>query len=157
MAEDMPIEIRLKELLKQSMREKDARTTTTVRMLKTKHMEKRTAPGFSGELGDALWLEVIAAYQKQLKKSRADFANAGERGAEALEQIDWEIAFCDQFLPKMAGPDEVRPVVQEALARLGISDPKQAGRVMGDIMKTKKGVFDPQMVKTIVAEELAKS
>ncbi len=78
----------------------------------------------------------------------------GARGADALPQIDFEIEFCGRFLPKMAGDDEVRIAVREALVRMGANDPKQAGRVMGEIMKANKGKFDPSSVKRIVDEEL---
>ena len=54
-----------------------------------------------------------------------------------------------------AGEDEVRAAVRETVARLGVKDPKQSGKVMGEIMKAHKGTFDPQMVKRIVEETLA--
>ena len=108
-------------------------------MIKTKHMERRTAAGFKGPLDDTLWLDVIAAYQKQLRKSREEYAAIGERGADAMPQIDFEIAFCARFLPKAASDDEVRAIVRETVARLGVSDPKQAGRVVGEIMKAQQG------------------
>ena len=149
------IETQLQDLLKEAMRNKDARTADCVRMIKTKHMERRTASGFKGELDDALWLDVIAAYQKQLKKAREEYAGLGARGAEGLPQLDFEIEVCGRFLPKMAGEDEVRAAAKEAIARLAVSDPKQAGKVMGDIMKTNKGKFDPAMVKRLVEQELA--
>ena len=150
-----PIETRLQDLLKEAMRNKDTRTADCVRMIKTKHMERRTAAGFKGQLDDALWLDVIAAYQKQLRKAREEYAGLGERGAEKLPQLDFEIEVCGRFLPKLAGEDEVRVAVKEAIARLGITDPKQAGRVQGDIMKTQKGKFDPMMVKRLIEAELA--
>jgi uncharacterized protein YqeY len=151
----MPIETQLGDLLKDAMRAKDAQTADCIRMIKTKHMERRTAAGFKGPLDDALWLDVITAYQKQLRKAREEYVAVGARGADALPQIDFEIGFCARFLPKMAGEDEVRNAVRETLARLGASDPKQAGRVMGEIMKANKGKFDPAAVKRIVDEELA--
>jgi uncharacterized protein YqeY len=55
----------------------------------------------------------------------------------------------------MAGEDEVRAAVKEAIARLAVTDAKQAGKVMGDIMKTNKGKFDPAMVKRLAEEALA--
>src|SRR4051812_21884618 len=151
----MSIEAQLGDLLKEAMRAKDADTANCIRMIKTKHMERRTAAGFKGPLDDNLWLDVVAAYQKQLRKAREEYAALGERGADALPQLDFEIGFCARFLPKAAGDDEVRAAVRETLARLGASDPKQAGRVMGDIMKANKGKFDPSTVKRIVDEELA--
>jgi uncharacterized protein YqeY len=151
----MSIEAQLAELLKESMRAKDARTANCIRMIKTKHMERRTAAGFKGPLDDALWLDVITTYQKQLRKSREEYAAIGARGAEAIEQIDFEIGFCSRFLPKAASDDEVRTIVRETVARLGISDPKQSGRLVGEIMKANKGKVDPSTVKRIVDEELA--
>jgi hypothetical protein len=151
----MSIEAQLNDLLKDSMRAKDAQTADCIRMIKTKHMERRTAAGFKGPLDDNLWLDVIAAYQKQLRKSREEYAAVGERGAGFLPQLDFEIAFCARFLPKVASDDEVRSVVRETIVRMGVSDPKQSGRVMGDIMKAHKGKLDPSAVKRIVEEELA--
>jgi uncharacterized protein YqeY len=150
----MSIEAQLGELLKGAMRAKDARTADCIRMIKTKHMERRTAAGFKGPLDDALWLEVITAYQKQLRKAREEYVAVGQRGADALPQIDFEIAFCAGFLPKGASDDEVRSVVRETLARLGVSDAKQAGRVIGEVMKANKGKFEPALVKRFVDEEL---
>ena len=152
----MSIESQLNDLLKEAMRSRDQRTKDTISMIKTKHMERRTAAGFKGPLDDNLWLEVIGAYQKQLKKAREEYANLGDKGAENLGQLDFEIEFCSRFLPKMAGDDEVRAAVKETIARMGITDPKQGGKVMGDLMKTHKGKFDPGAVKRIVEEELNK-
>lgn len=151
----MSIEAQLNDLLKEAMRTKDSRTADCIRMIKTKHMERRTAAGFKGPLDDALWLDVIATYQKQLRKSREEYAAIGARGADAIAQIDFEIGFCAKFLPKAASDDEVRALVREALVRMGVSDPKQAGRVVGEIMKANKGKLEPSAVKRIVDEELA--
>jgi uncharacterized protein len=150
----MSIEAQITDLLKAAMRAKDAATADVIRMIKTRHMERRTAAGFKGPLDDSLWLEVITAYQKQLRKSREEYVAVGERGAAALPQLDFEIAFCAKFLPKAASDDEVRAAVRETLARLGGSDPKQSGRVVGEIMKANKGKFEPSAVKRIVEEEL---
>ena len=150
----MSVEAQIQERLKAAMRAKDARTADCIRMIKTKHMERRTAAGFKGPLDDNLWLDVIAAYQKQLRKSREEYVAVGERGADAVAQIDFEIGFCAQFLPKAASDDEVRAIVRETVARLGVSDAKQAGRVVGDIMKAHKGKLEAATVKRMVEEEL---
>ena len=150
----MSVESDIQDRLKEAMRARDARTADCIRMIKTKHMERRTAAGFKGPLDDALWTDVIGAYQKQLRKAREEYAAVGERGAGALPQLDFEIGFCARFLPKAASDDEVRAAVRETIARLGAADPKQSGRVMGDIMKANKGKFDPSAVKRIVEEEL---
>jgi len=50
MSETSPVslETQINELLKAAMRSKDARTADCIRMIKTKHMERRTAAGFKG-------------------------------------------------------------------------------------------------------------
>jgi uncharacterized protein len=152
----MSIETQIGDLLKEAMRTRDQRTKDVIAMIKTKHMERRTAAGFKGPLDDTLWVDVIGAYQKQLRKAREEYAGLGEKGAETLPQLDFEIAFCARFLPQLAGEDDVRAAVKEAVAKLPARDPKQSGRLMGEIMKANKGKFDPAMVKRLVEEELAK-
>jgi uncharacterized protein YqeY len=151
----MSIESQIADLLKEAMRSKDSPTLDCIRMIKTKHMERRTAAGFKGPLDDGLWLDVIGAYSKQLKKAREEYAALGERGAGQIAQIDFEVAFCARFLPKAASDDEVRAAVKEVVGRLAVKDPKQAGKVMGEIMKAHKGSFEPATVKRIVEEELS--
>lgn len=151
----MSIEAQIADQLKEAIRTRDARTADCLRMIKTKHMERRTAAGFKGPLDDALWLDVITAYQKQLRKSRDEYVAVGERGASFLPQLDFEIELCGKFLPQMAGEAEVRAAVKEAIGRLSITDPKQGGRLMGEIMKANKGKFEAGMVKKLVDEELA--
>jgi uncharacterized protein YqeY len=153
----MSIETQIADLLKESMRARDARTADCLRMIKTKHMERRTAAGFKGPLDDALWLDVIASYQKQLRKTREEYVAVGERGAAALPQIDFEIELCGKFLPKAASDAEVLTAVRETIARSGATDPKQAGRIVGEIMKANKGRFEPSTVKRLVEQELGAS
>ena len=77
----MTLEQTLDETLKRAMKDKDGRTTDVVRMLKTKLQERRTAKGFAGVVDDALVLDVIGAYRKQLQKAIAEYDKIGERGA----------------------------------------------------------------------------
>ena len=150
------LETQLNDLLKDAMRAKDQRTKDVIAMIKTKHMERRTASGFKGALDDTLWLEVIGAYQKQLRKTRDEYAALGDKGKEELPKLDFEIAFCARFLPQLASDDEVRAAVKDTLAKQDPGAPRNAGRIMGENMKANKGKFDPAAVKRIVEEELAK-
>ena len=150
----MSIEADLNDLLKDAMRARDARTADCIRMIKTKHMERRTAAGFKGPLDDTLWLDVVTAYQKQLRKSREEYAAIGARGADAIAQIDFEIGFCSRFLPKAASDDEVRSRRAGDPRAAGSGRRQQAGRVVGEIMKAHKGKVEPATVKRIVDEEL---
>src|SRR5215468_10836657 len=151
----MPIEQDLRKLLTESMKARDLRSADAVRMINTKVMERRTAKGFSGQVDDALYVDVISAYKKSLIKAREEFLAAGERGKQQAEDLAWEIELCDRFLPKGLSTDELRAAVRAAIAATGATDPKQAGRVVGEVMKAHKGRAGAGEVKKIVDEELA--
>ncbi|HEX9819246.1 MAG TPA: hypothetical protein VGD07_06510, partial [Methylomirabilota bacterium] len=65
----MSLEQTLTETLTRAIRDKDARTADVVRMLKSRLTERRTARGFTGQVDDALVLDVIGAYRKSLQKA----------------------------------------------------------------------------------------
>ena len=151
----MELERQLNERLTRAIKERDLRTADTVRMLKTKLMERKTAKGFSGEVDDALVLDVIGAYRKQLQKALPEFEKVGERGAAQVDQLRFEIALCEGYLPKGLDEAALCALVDERLRALGIADAKQIGRLVGDVMKTHKGQVEAADVKRI-AEDLLK-
>jgi len=151
----MALEQTLNDTLTQAIKTKDGKTADVVRMIKTKIQERRTAKGASGQVDDALVIEVIGAYRKLLQKAVVEYEKAGERGAAQAAALRFEIEFCERYLPKTMDDAAVRALVTERIATLGISDPKQAGRLVGEIMKTHKGLVEAGDVKRI-AEELLK-
>ena len=150
----MGLEQQLTDTLKQAMMQKDQKTADIVRMIKTKIMERRTAKGFSGQVDDALVLDVISAYRKQLLKAVEDFEKAGDKGAEQAAELRHEITFCEKFLPKGLDEGALRQLVKDRIAALGVTDAKQVGRLVGDIMKTHKGQVEAADVKRIAEETL---
>ena len=151
----MALEQALTDTLTQAIKAKDGKTSDVVRMIKTKIQERRTAKGASGQVDDALVLDVIGAYRKQLQKALAEFDKVGERGAAQAAVLRFEIEFCERYLPRTMDEAGVRTLVKERIAALGIADPKQAGRLVGDIMKTHKGQVEAGDVRRI-ADELLK-
>lgn len=145
----MGLEQTLDETLKRAIKDRDARTADVVRMVKTRLAERRTAKGFTGEVDDALVLDVIGTYRKQLQKAIGEFEKAGDRGAEQVARLQFEMQFLDRYLPRRLDEASLRTLVKERLTALGISDPRQAGRLVGDIMKTHKGQVDAADVKRI--------
>ena len=151
----MTLEQQLNDTLKHAIKDRDQKTADVVRMLKTKVMERRTAKGFSGEVDDALVLDVIGAYRKQLQKAVVEFEKVGDRGVEHAARLRSEIEFCERYLPKGLDDAALRALVRERLDALRITDAKQAGRVVGDIMKTHKGQVEAADVKRIAEAFLA--
>src|SRR6267142_1352001 len=151
----MALEEVLTNRLTQAIKDRDGRTADVVRMLKTRLQARRTAKGFSGQIDDALVLDVIGAYRKQLQKAIAEYEKLGERGAEQAARLRFEQEFCEGYLPKGMDEAAVRALVKERVASLGLADAKQVGRLIGDIMKTHKGQVEAADIKRF-AEELLK-
>src|SRR5258705_10681297 len=135
----MALEQALTDTLTQAIKAKGGKTSDGVRMIKTKIQERRTAKGASGQVDDALVLEVIGAYRKQLQKALAEFDKVGERGAAQAAVLRFEIEFCERYLPRTMDEAGVRALVKERIAAPGIAGPKQGRRLVGEIMKTHKG------------------
>jgi len=149
----MALEQELNDRLTRAIKDKDTRTADVLRMIKSRLQERRTAKGFSGQVDDALVLDVIGSYRKQLQKALVEFEKVGERGAAQATQLRSEITLCESYLPKGLDDESLRALVRERLQALGIADTKQIGRLVGDVMKTHKGQVEAADVKRI-AEEL---
>ena len=145
----MALEQELNERLTRAIKARDPQTADALRMLKSRLQERRTAKGFSGQVDDALVLDVIGAYRKQLQKALVEFEKVGERGAAQVTQLRFEIALCEGYLPKGLDEAALRDLVRERLASLGIADAKQVGRLVGDVMKTHKGQVEAGDVKRV--------
>jgi uncharacterized protein YqeY len=152
----MALAAQLDDTLKHAIKDRDTRTANVVRMLKTRLTERTTAKGFRGEVDDALVVDVIGAYRKQLQKALAEYEKLGDRGAAQAAELRFEIEFCERFLPRGLDEAALRALVAARVQALGIRDPKQAGRLVGDIMRTHRGQVDAGDVKR-VAEELLRA
>jgi uncharacterized protein len=149
------LEGQLREELTASIKAKDLKTANLIRMINTKIMERRTAKNFSGTVDDALVLDVIATYKKQMEKARQEYAAAGERGKDQIADIDFELQWCSKWLPKGMSEAELRDAVAKAVAELPQKDPKMAGRVIGAIKKQFGDRADAQLTKKLADELLS--
>jgi hypothetical protein len=140
--------------LKAAMRERDKPRINVIRQIETEVSVAKSAPGFSGEADDALYLRTIESYVKKMDKARAEYEAAGERGAENAAKLAYEIDYLDRWLPDKLDEEQTRVLVQEAIANLGADDPKMTGRVIGRVMGSGAEV-DGALVSRLVREELS--
>jgi len=152
----MSLEQTLNDTLTRAIREKDRRAADIVRMIKSKIGERRTAKGFAGQVDDALIVDVIGTYRKSLQKALPDYEKAGERGQAQVAQLRFEIEYLERWLPKGLDEAAVRALVRERMTALGVTDAKQIGRLVGDVLKTHKGQVEAGDVKRIAEELLAR-
>jgi len=139
--------------LKDAMRAKDERVLDVVRMIRSR--AKKEAIEKNIDLDDALYEATISSYVKQMRRALTEYEAAGEAGMEMAEKLRFEIAYLEPFLPAMLDEAAVRDLVRAAIAEHGIADSRQAGRVVGLVMKSHKGEVEPALVKRIAEAELS--
>jgi uncharacterized protein YqeY len=149
------LEETLRQQLTTAIKAKDMRTANLVRMINTKIMERRTAKDFTGTVDDALIYDVIKSYKKMMEKARAEYVAVGEKGKAQVEELDFELNWCAQFMPAQADEAELRKAVADAVAALPAKDPKMAGKIIGTIKKQFGDRADAQLVKKLAEEALA--
>ena len=150
------LEEQLRAQLTAAIKAKDLRTANVIRMINTQIMQRRTAKGFTGTVDDALILDVIGAYKKSMEKARDEFVATGqvEKVKAQIEELDFEIAWCQTFLPQPVSEAELRDAVATAVASLPSKDPKMAGKVIGLIKKQFGDRADAKLVKKLADEAL---
>lgn len=151
----MSIAEELSEQLREAMKAKDRARLDVIRQVQTEVANARSQPDFSGEVDDAFYQRVIGSYVKKMDKSRAEYAGYGERGKEMAEKLAFEVNFLGQWLPQKLGEDETRAMVRATIEELGVAgDSTAAGRVTGQLMKTRGADLDGGTVNRLVREEL---
>jgi uncharacterized protein YqeY len=152
----MTIKEELTTELHDAMRQKDVRRRELIRMIETEVSLARSAPDFTGEVDDDLYRKVMAAYAKKMDKARTEYVELGERGAAMAEQLAWEVDYLGRWLPTKLDEAATLRLVQATISDLGVAgDPKAAGRVIGQIMKTHRDDVDGALVNRLVASELS--
>jgi len=148
----MTIKTQLNESMKDAMKSGDEVRKRTVRMVlaavKQAEVDKRT------ELDDPAVMNII---QKEIKNRRESLEEAKKANRpDLIESNQAEIDVLQVFLPKAMPADELRALVQAAIAETGASGPADMGKVMKTVMPRVAGRAPNDMVSTTVRELLQK-
>jgi len=142
-----------------AMKARDEHRLTTLRMvksaLKSKEIDKREA------LTDAEETQILTTLIKQRKDSVEQFTKGNRPQLAEKEQL--EIGMIEGYLPKAAGEDEIRTIVQGAIShltqdgnKLGPKDMGTAMRIVQQRLQASGIRADGKLVSEIVKAELAK-
>ena len=135
--------------MKTAMKSKNRDELNVIRAIRSKVGEETKKEGFTGEVDDALYLKVIAAYSKAMKKAHGEFLKTGPAGAENAAKLAYEVEYLSDFLPKKLDLNATRPLVEAAIAATGAASKKQIGMVMGHVMKSHKAQVEPGIVRQL--------
>ena len=141
-------------LLRQARLQRDEPTKTVIGMLKNTVLVALKA-GTGAVEDDALWMETLQAYAKEVRKAMQSFEEAGDRGVTLLAEARFELEFCERFLPTKLDEAATADLLRQLAADAGITDPKQAGKLVGLLMKTHRDTVDPAVARKAAERVLA--
>ncbi|MBL9099755.1 MAG: GatB/YqeY domain-containing protein [Myxococcales bacterium] len=140
--------------LKEARIARDEASKNVIGMLKSKILlELKSGSGV--EETDKLWQDTLTAYAKQVRKSIPELEKGGERAAGLVSEARFELAFCEQFLPKKLDEAATEALVRELATANNISDVKQIGKLVGLVMKTHKDDVDGDLLRQVAQRVLA--
>ena len=131
-------------------KDKDTKETLSALLaaLKNKAIDKRA------DLTEEEEVQVILKEIKQLKET-IEMTPADR--TDILAECNSRLAVLEEYAPKMMDEEEIKAVVSEVLAALGLDAPtaKEKGKIMKELMPKVKGKADGKLVSEVVASFLS--
>ena len=128
----MSLKTQLTEDMKTAMRAKDQVSLSTIRLInaaiKQFEVDERT------EADDAKVISILTKMVKQRKDSAKIYTEAGRQ--DLADKENAEIEILNRYLPQMMSAEEIKTVVEAAVAETGASGMADMGKVMG-VLKTR--------------------
>ncbi|MGE4588210.1 MAG: GatB/YqeY domain-containing protein [Acidaminococcaceae bacterium] len=148
----MSIKDLLTEDMKQAMKDKESGKLrlSVIRMARANI--KNIEIDEKRELNDDEVLAVLMKEVKMRQDSLEEFTKAGRE--ELVEQAKQEIAILRKYLPEQLSDEELKALVEEAIAETGAAGPKDMGKVMAAVMPKTKGRADGKRINVMVRELL---
>ncbi len=143
---------RLQVEMVKAMKEKNAETLSTVRMLKSALMEAKTAKSKDYTLSREEEIEVLMRYVKKRRETMEINAKAGRADLNPSEER--EIAVTQRFLPAKISEEKLAELVKAAVASTGAAGPRDMGKVIGAVMAQVKGQVEGGDVSRLVKAAL---
>ena len=150
----MSLQIKIESKLKESLKSKDKKTYSTLRLMIAAIKDVMIAKKIKAEkkLPDNDLTAVLKKMVKQRNESCEIYKKAGRN--ELLNNEMSEIKIINEFLPKELNEEETRKICLETIKNVGASSIKDIGKVMGALKKKYSDVLDFSKVSQIIKENL---
>ena len=134
----MSLKDKIKDDIKQAMRDKNESRVTTLRMLSAAIQRREVDERI--QLDDAQVIAVIEKLVKQGRESIEQYVKGGRQ--ELADKEAAEIAVFQAYLPQQLSEAEIDQLIAEAIAATGASSIKDMGKVMGVLKPKLQGRAD---------------
>ena len=147
---------RLTDALKQAMRARDQRATSTLRLILAALKDREICARGKGN-ADGIGEEEILAMLQTMIKQRKEAILLYEQGGrlELAQQEQDEIKIIEGFLPRQLNEDETRGAVETAIKELGCCGVKDMGRTMAWLKQHYPGQMDFARASGLVRQQLS--
>jgi hypothetical protein len=146
----MTLQTRIESAMRDAMRARDQRRTSTLRMAMAAAKNRQIELG--RELSDEDMVEVLGRQVKQRRESIEQFRAGGREEMAANEEAEAQILA--EFLPEQLSEGELTAMVDEAVAETGAAGPGDMGKVMGALMPKTRGRANGKLVSDLVRRRL---
>jgi len=137
-------EVRSAMIAAMKAKDKDTKETLSALLaaLKNKAIDKRA------DLTEEEEIQVIMKEIKQIKET-LEMTPADRK--DIIEECQKRLAVLEQYAPKLMGEAEIKAIIEETLAEVGIEAPtgKDKGKIMKVLMPKVKGKADGKLVNQI--------
>ena len=149
----MGLKEKLQTDLTQAIRSRDELQSGTIRMLLAAITNEEVAGKAAKVLSDA---EIITVLSREAKKRReAVEAYTQAKREDLANKEKAEAAVIAQYLPKQLSEDEIKKLIQEAIASTGATVSSGMGLVMKQLQPKIAGKADGGLVSALVKAALA--
>ncbi|WP_145636797.1 GatB/YqeY domain-containing protein [Neorhizobium alkalisoli] len=128
--------------LKESMKAKDARRLSTVRLIQTAVKDRDIANRGTGkdEASDDDILQILQKMVKQREESAKIYDEAGR--AELASQEREEIEIIRSFMPEQLSDEKVSEIIKGVIAEIGAEGMRDMGKVIAALRERYAGQMD---------------
>lgn len=146
----MSLQHDIHEGIKDALKARDEVRTSVLRGLSAAFVNELVATRRkpTEELSDDQAIAVIKREAKKHKES-IELFQKGKR-QDLVDKESAELAIIETFLPAMMSTEEIRAAAEKKKAELGVTDPKEKGKLIGALMKELGGRADGSEVKAAV-------
>jgi len=147
----MLLEDQILEDMKSAMKAGHKAELATIRMIRAQLKDARIDKG-----SDLSEEEVVTVLQQAAKRRREsiDMYQKGNR-QDLVEKEQEELKIVQKYLPEQMSEEEIKQLIAQNIAKLGITSEKDIGKLMGNIMTLAKGKADGKVVQQLARTALA--
>ncbi len=146
----------LPEALRASLKDKDERAVSTLRLIMAALKDRDIAARIKGNMDGIPESEILQMLQNMVKQRRESISMYEKGGRlELAEQEGEEIAIIQRFLPEQLDEAATKAAVDKTIADIGAGGLKDMGAVMGALRENYASQMDFGKASAIVKARLS--